>query len=620
MEFYPLPPHHVFDRIVQFIYSEHKSNLQVSSPDDDGDSMRSAEVPADVEKVRGKSIADVRATLRQAKVVPTGVQVIPDVAAAFKTVATIDDDEDYPDAPRRHPEIMKWMKTRPNAFGGQRRLDKLNASGSLPAVAPLLSTTIERKSPLFVDDKDGRLYINSAWFVRLANLNDEIRTTLALIPGLRHSHGDRTLRRAAAHPPGGMASKTHTTVGQAVATSTTSTETSSSSSSGQDGQTVQSGAVASRPRPPAVVESRPNAIVASTHVETDAPEDNVPNPGSADKPKQNVHETIKAKTKDDPIFVEMRQNDGEATDAHADQVLASSRTTSARFSAFDMNTCFYTFQANGLFAHDNKIFEQDLCTLFPHLFRRLGSITLPEMITRFRTLPFHTTTTAKTNPVFMLTSPRKRFAPAASSSSASASDAAPTPRPRKQRMPTGEDLLSVRELHYQKTGDLIEEHEVKKLMALYYEQYCSSSRAGDVSKPMSRAEWAKDIERCKRDTGMAGAGDETMLIVLDTGLGLLSQGIRFQARNRPRTESTGFGLIDSASPFIDLACTETSTTALEAERRTVKSNLKLALIEHDEANTNLQTGGVRHADMASANASHAVRQTMTYLAGRAAKS
>jgi len=187
-------------------------------------------------------------------------------------------------------------------------------------------------------------------------------------------------------------------------------------------------------------------------------------------------------------------------------------------------------------------------------------------------------------------------------------------------MPTGEDLFSVRELHYQKTGDLIEEHDVEKLLELYYEQYCSSSGASDVSKPMSRAEWAKDVERCKCDAGMTSGGDETMLIVLDSGLGLLSQGIRFQARNRPRSESTDCGLIDSASPFIGLACTEVSTTALEAERRAVKYNLKLALMSHDERRVSQEVGGTMHANMASASASRAAPAKKTFLKGRAAKS
>ena len=605
MEFYPLPPHHVFDRIVQFVYSEHKSNLQVSSTNDDGDSMRDAEVISDVEKVRGKSIADVCATLRQAKVVPTGVKIIPAVAAAFKTVATIDDEDDYHDAPKRRPEIMKWMKTRPNAVGGQRRLDKLNASGSLPAVAPLLSTTIERKSPLFVDDKDGRLYINSAWFVRLANLNDEIRTTLALIPGLRHSHGDRALRRAA-NPPGNI----HVAVSSTTTNGVVAVGGAAASAAGPSGS-----------RKAAVSGSRTEAAAPiSTGNEAQDDEDMLANSANVETPKQNVRETIKLKTTNDPIFVEMRANGGEATDSHADQVLASSRTTSALFSAFDMNTCFYTFQANGLFVHDNKIFDQDVCTLFPRLFRKPQDVVLPEMITRFRTLPFEND--MKTNPVLMLTSPRKRFAPptAAASSSASAPDAAPTPRPRKRRQPTGEDLLSVRELHFQKTGDLLGEHEVEKLLALYFEQYCSSSGASEVSKPLSRAEWAKDLERCKRDAGMSGPGDEMMLIILDTGLGLLSQGIRYQARNRPRSESTGFGLIDSAVPFIDRACIETSTTALEAERRTVKSNLKLALLTHDQEAMNVDEGGVQHANNASRNALMESRLTKTHLVGRASKS
>ena len=582
MEFYPLPPHHVFDRIVQFIYSDHKSNLQVASLSDDDDRMRNGGIAADLEKVRGKSMKDVRATLRQAKVDDSGVQVIPDTAAAFKTVVTIDDEDEYANEPKRGSAVMEFLKTRPNAVGGQRRLDKLLSSGSLPAACPLLSTTIERKSPLFVDDKDGRMYVNSSWFVRLANLNDEIRTSLALIPGLRHSHGDRPLRDNAKTPGG-----------SAVLKSTND-------------------------QPDADVAAPSNALVAARENEDDDEIFKAPSTNVIDR--QNVRETINSKPANDQIFNEMRRNNNEATDGHADQVLALSRTTSARFSCFDMNTCFLTFQANAMFVHDNEIFENDICTLFPHLFRK-EKVPLPEMITRFRTLPFQTMKLA--SPVLMLTSPRKRFSPkptAATAGNSRDSRPAAPPRPRSQRKPTGEDLLSVRELHFQKTGDTIPEYDVERLMKLYYELYSSSSGASDVSKPMSRSEWAKDVERCKREAGMAGRGDETTLIVLDAGLGLIAQGIRYQARNRPRNEQTGFALVDSAAPFIDLACEETSTTALDAERRTVKSNLKIALLDHDMNLNRRQDGGVAHANIASSNAAAEILSTKSYLNGRARRS
>ena len=609
-----MPCHHVFDRLVQFTHSEHKSLVQVSKSGHNLDRIRDVGDTANLEKLRDKSLTTIRQTLRQAKVDSgSGIHVIPDAAAAFKTTATISGTEEDEQAlllPKRKTEIMNWIKTGKGAMLGQRRLDSLLISGSLPAVSPLMSTTVERHCPINIDSKDGKLYISSSWFIRHAQFNNEIQTKLAVVPGMRHSIGDRPIR-ALPDLPGDFSSRMH---------STEHVDTDGDGVNDDDQQQQQQQQPSSIATGVAGEASAASSSSSTGNSGAEKTSHYSASSKSSDNMRQNVDSIIEAKAIDDPVFVAMRNNNLEATDEQADMLLSSTKTMSALFCCFDMNVIYLTLIANEMFVHDHDSYIEGIEQMFPACFNQ-DDVVLPDMTTQFRTLPH----ARRQDMVMLLSSVRKKSAPASnepaphSSSSSSSPPKSDSYSRARGRVPTSQDLFSVRELHYMKTGEYVEETDIVKMMALYADTYSSSSGAGNVSKPMSRHEWMKDLEKCKIESGVIGEDDEAMLIVADIGLGLLSQGIRHLARVTAMQDDSRdedgeedneevCDLVASSMIHLRKESTVGSTTALEVERKHVKNNLAIRLRIHDNKFPS-ETSQNAGAAVNSASQSTTVRQT-----------
>jgi hypothetical protein len=187
-----LDPQAIFDRIEQIAFSreEQKRLLSVSSSDDDKGWMHShtlMRVVKDAFNNQYTGADPVKCIGMSDSVTPDSRQhIIPLHALGWRgahanTTHAMYNLRDARDATTKLIDVV----TNDTA---QRRLDSLVADVALPATQPLVSASIQKGSPIQIDNN--KCFINSGLFMHHVNLNQEIDEMMSLTQGLRDMHGE----------------------------------------------------------------------------------------------------------------------------------------------------------------------------------------------------------------------------------------------------------------------------------------------------------------------------------------------------------------------------------------------------------------------------------------------
>jgi hypothetical protein len=187
----------IFDRLQSIIFADEKQKrmLQVSSQTNSNDWLNGRTLMRVMKDAFANKYAGVEpqqcVQMSDSVTVDGRQQIIPLHALGWKGALLDPKTAEFRQYRQRDPST-EFLGVAIEDMG-QRRIDAMVADQALPAMSPMVSTTVILGSPLHIDKEQGRVYVNSPWLMKHIQLDVEMSNRMATIPGLRTPYGEENI-------------------------------------------------------------------------------------------------------------------------------------------------------------------------------------------------------------------------------------------------------------------------------------------------------------------------------------------------------------------------------------------------------------------------------------------